>query len=66
MVNVLQPKVSGDAATDSWAFEVTNSANDLDSRVTTLESEIILTSPNGTRYRLIVNNAGTLSTEAIT
>ena len=38
MVNVLQPKVSGDAATDSWAFEVTNSANDLDSRVTTLES----------------------------
>ena len=65
MVQVLQPKVTTDAAQDSWAFEVTNQTNDLDTRVNALESETILTSPNGTQYRLVVANDGTLSTEAV-
>ena len=28
MAQVVQPKVSGDAAQDSWSFEVTNQTND--------------------------------------
>lgn len=40
MVQVLQPKVSGDAAQDSWSFEVTNQTNNLDERVAALESRI--------------------------
>ena len=30
MAQVVQPKVSGDAETDSWAFEVTNRLGNLD------------------------------------
>ncbi len=61
MAQVLQPKVTGDATQDSWSFEVTNQTNSLTRRVDSLEDEVVLTSPNGTRYRLTVSNTGTLS-----
>ena len=66
MAQILQPKILGDTTVDSWSISVAESNNELDSRVGALESgEIILTSPDGSRFRLTVSNTGVLSTTRV-
>ena len=55
-----QPNFTQDIEQDAWTFQITREVNDL------LNEGLVLTSPNGTRYRLVVADDGTLTTEEIT
>lgn len=40
MAIILPPKITGDSTEDSWNFSVEQSNNELDSRVSSLESDV--------------------------
>lgn len=65
-----KPPLTDDPDVDFWTQTITTETNDNASRASVLEAyftdgELILVSPNGTRYKLVVANDGTLSATAL-